>query len=85
MSEATNSMLRIGDTAPDFTAPTTQSPSMKFREWQGDSWVVLFSHPADFTPVCSSELAQFARRAPEFAELNAKMIPYPIVAARITM
>jgi peroxiredoxin (alkyl hydroperoxide reductase subunit C) len=68
------SLPKIGDTAPDFTAVTTQSAGMKFSEWQGDSWVVLFSHPADFTPVCSTELTEFARRAPEFAAIDTKLI-----------
>ncbi len=67
-------MPRIGDTAPDFTAVTTHSPAMKFSEWQGGSWVILFSHPADFTPVCSTELAEFARRSGEFAAINVKLI-----------
>jgi peroxiredoxin 2/4 len=68
------SIPRIGDIAPDFTAVTTHSPSMRFFDWQGDSWVVLFSHPADFTPVCTTELSEFARRAGEFTALNAKLI-----------
>jgi peroxiredoxin 2/4 len=68
------SLPKIGDTAPDFTAVTTQSPAMKFSEWQGDSWVVLFSHPADFTPVCSTELVEFGRRTADFAALNTKLI-----------
>ena len=67
-------MPRIGDVAPDFTAVTTQSAAMRFSEWQGDSWVVLFSHPADFTPVCSTELAEFGRRAGEFKALNVKLL-----------
>jgi peroxiredoxin (alkyl hydroperoxide reductase subunit C) len=67
-------MPRIGDTAPDFTAVTTHSAAMKFSEWQGDSWVILFSHPADFTPVCSTELAEFARRESEFTAENVKLI-----------
>jgi peroxiredoxin (alkyl hydroperoxide reductase subunit C) len=77
MSDATitsTPMPRIGDTAPDFTAVTTHSGAMKFSDWQGDSWVILFSHPADFTPVCSTELAEFARKAPGFAALNTKLI-----------
>ena len=69
-----NTMPRIGDPAPDFTAVTTQSAAMKFSEWQGDSWVILFSHPADFTPVCSTELAEFARRENEFTAENIKLI-----------
>jgi peroxiredoxin (alkyl hydroperoxide reductase subunit C) len=70
----TISLPKIGDTAPDFTAVTTQSPAMKFSEWQGDSWVVFFSHPADFTPVCTTELTEFARRNDEFERLGAKLI-----------
>ncbi len=64
---------RIGDQAPDFNAVTTQG-ELNFREWQGDDWVILFSHPADFTPVCSTELAAFARRNDEFAAMNTKLI-----------
>ncbi len=73
MSQAV-SLPKIGDAAPDFTAVTTQSPAMKFSEWQGSSWCVLFSHPADFTPVCSTELTEFARRADEFKAMDAKLI-----------
>ncbi len=64
---------RIGDEAPDFTAVTTQG-QITLSEWQGGKWVVFFSHPADFTPVCSTELAEFARRADEFARRNVKLI-----------
>ena len=74
MSEGTVSLPKIGDPAPDFTAVTTQSGAMKFSEWQGDNWVVLFSHQADFTPVCSTELAEFARRTPEFEKMRCKLI-----------
>lgn len=73
MAEMT-AMPRIGDTAPDFAAATTHSPNFKFSEWQGDSWVVFFSHPADFTPVCTTELAEFARRSGEFEGLGVKLI-----------
>ncbi len=74
MPEPTGSIPKIGETAPDFTAVTTQSAAMNFHEWQGDNWAVLFSHPADFTPVCSTELSDFARRNDEFAAINTKLI-----------
>ena len=67
------SMPRIGDKAPDFTAVTTHG-EIKFRDWQGDKWVLLFSHPADFTPVCSTELTELARRNREFESRNFKLI-----------
>jgi alkyl hydroperoxide reductase subunit AhpC len=66
-------MLRIGDVAPDFTAETTQG-SIKFHEWIGDGWAVLFSHPKDFTPVCTTELGYMAGLEPEFARRNCKII-----------
>jgi len=74
MSEAVSGAIpRIGEVAPDFVAETTQGV-IKFSEWQGGKWVVLFSHPADFTPVCTTELAEFARRSEEFAKRDAKLI-----------
>ncbi|HUP05248.1 MAG TPA: peroxiredoxin [Bryobacteraceae bacterium] len=65
--------LRINDTAPDFTAETTQG-TIHFHEWIGDGWAILFSHPKDFTPVCTTELGYMARLAPEFAKRNCKII-----------
>jgi len=72
-STAPNPIPRIGSVAPDFKAVTTHG-ELKFSEWQGDKWVVLFSHPADFTPVCSTELTEFARRNAEFEGRNTRLI-----------
>ena len=65
--------LRINDTAPDFTAETTRG-TIHFQEWIGDGWAVLFSHPKDFTPVCTTELGYMASLAPEFEKRNTKII-----------
>jgi alkyl hydroperoxide reductase subunit AhpC len=65
--------LRINDVAPDFTAETTQGP-IQFHQWIGDQWAILFSHPKDFTPVCTTELGYMARIEPEFTKRNAKLI-----------
>jgi thioredoxin-dependent peroxiredoxin len=65
--------LRINDTAPNFTAATTQG-QIDFHQWIGDQWAVLFSHPKDFTPVCTTELGYMAKIEPEFTKRNAKLI-----------
>ena len=65
--------LRLGDIAPDFTAETTQG-TINFHEWLGDSWGMLFSHPADFTPVCTTELGKTALLKGEFEQKGVKVI-----------
>ncbi len=65
--------IRLGDDAPDFTAPTTEG-EIRFHEWLGDNWGVLFSHPKDYTPVCTTELGMAARLKPEFDKRGVKII-----------
>src|SRR5215471_4559215 len=69
----TNSIPRINDTAPDFTVDTTQG-QIQFHQWIGDGWAILFSHPKDFTPVCTTELGYMAGLTPEFKKRNTKIL-----------
>ena len=69
--------LGIGDTAPDFTADTTQG-RIRFHEWMGDGWAILFSHPKDFTPICTTELGYMAKKTPEFDKRNTKILAVSI-------
>ena len=65
--------IRIGDIAPDFTASTTEG-TIRFHEWIGDGWAILFSHPKDFTPVCTTELGYMAGLRDEFTRRNCKVL-----------
>ena len=65
--------LQLGETAPNFTIESTQG-TVNFHQWLDDSWAVLFSHPADFTPVCTTELGAFAKRKLEFTQRGAKLV-----------
>jgi thioredoxin-dependent peroxiredoxin len=71
--EESNMSLRIGDIAPDFNAETTEGP-ISFHQWIGDKWCVFFSHPKDYTPVCTTELGEVARLKNDFGKRNAKVI-----------
>lgn len=70
--------MRLGAIVPDFKAETTKGPINSFYQWQGNSWCVIFSHPADFTPVCTTELGRIAVHNPEFVKRNVKLIAHSV-------
>ena len=70
----TRGLPRIGDSAPDFEAVTTQASDFNFSAWQEQDWIVLFSHPADFTPVCTTEIMEFAKQFERFRQKSIKLL-----------
>ncbi len=79
MEETRIKPIQLGDVAPDFSAPSTQGP-IELHKWIGDSWCVLFSHPKDFTPVCTTELGEASRRMPEFKKRGVKVLALSVDA-----
>mmetsp|Transcript_137717 Transcript_137717/g.242821 ORF Transcript_137717/g.242821 Transcript_137717/m.242821 type:complete len:280 (+) Transcript_137717:81-920(+) len=71
--QSTDKALRLGNVVPDFSAETTQGPMKSFHEWKKDSWAILFSHPADFTPVCTTEIGRLALKYDQLTELGCKI------------